>query len=189
MSSVELEVIFQNLFKIHQLDNDYKMSDILIEQKVRENQALLQKELANGQGVNEEHLKALPTTGWFTQWLQQQEQEKEGVFNDGDAEKGSEASFVNRRVPFDVFLIRYIFNNASESQVRNRALEILIQNFNQRHILARELVRTEIIVSKDDYEVYFNFLQKQRQVKLLIEKLVRDEMFHMVYKKSPSVET
>lgn len=37
MSSVELEVIFQNLFKIHQLDNDYKMSDILIEQKVREN--------------------------------------------------------------------------------------------------------------------------------------------------------
>lgn len=73
--------------------------------------------------------------------------------------------------------------------MRNRALEILIQNFNQRHILARELVRTEIIVSKDDYEVYFNFLQKQRQVKLLIEKLVRDEMFHMVYKKSPSVET
>jgi membrane protease subunit (stomatin/prohibitin family) len=41
VSSIELEVIFQNLFKVHQLDNDYKMSDILIEQKVRENQALL----------------------------------------------------------------------------------------------------------------------------------------------------
>lgn len=67
---------------------------------------------------------------------------------------------MNKRVPFDVFLLRYIFNNASESQVRNRALEVLIQNFNQRHLLVRELVRSEIIVSKDDYEVYFNFLQK-----------------------------
>lgn len=53
----------------------------------------------------------------------------------------------------------------------------------------KELVRSEVIVSKEDYEVYFNFLQKQRQVKMLIEKLVQDEMFHMVYKKSPSVET
>lgn len=30
-NTVDLELVFQNLFKIHQLDNDYKMSDILIE--------------------------------------------------------------------------------------------------------------------------------------------------------------
>lgn len=126
-------------------------------------------------------MKVAPTTGWFSRW-----QEQQAEFEDS---KEGEAAYVNKRVPFDIFLIRYIFNNSSESQVRNRALEILIQNFNQRHLLVKELVRSEIIVSKEDYEVYFNFLQKQRQVKMLIEKLVQDEMFHMVYKKSPSVET
>ena len=129
------------------------MSDILIEQKVRENQALLAKEFA-GDRINEELLMATPTTGWFSRWREQQE-------NFDDPKEG-DAATVNKRVPFDIFLLRYIFNNASESQVRNRALEVLIQNFNQRHLLVRELVRSEIIVSKDDYEVYFNFLQKQR---------------------------
>jgi len=69
---------------------------------------------------------------------------------------------MNNRIPFDIFLIRYIFNNRTESEVRNRALEILIQNFNQRKLLVTELVRSDIIVSNDDYIIYFNFLQKQK---------------------------
>ena len=44
-------------------------------------------------------------------------------------------------------------------------------------------------MSKDDYDIYFKFLQQQRQLKMLTNKLIQDEMFHMVYNKSPSLET
>ena len=53
----------------------------------------------------------------------------------------------------------------------------------------KELVRTDIIVSKEDYDQYKSFLLKQRQVNQLVNKLVNDEMKHMIYKKSPSSET
>ena len=53
----------------------------------------------------------------------------------------------------------------------------------------KELVRTDIIVSKEDYDQYKSFLPKQRQVNQLVNKLVNDEMKHMIYKKSPSSET
>ena len=65
----------------------------------------------------------------------------------------------------------------------------MIKNFNQRNMLVKELARSDIIVSNDDYKIYFDFLQKQRQLKQLINKLIQDEMFHMIYKKSPSMET
>lgn len=98
-------------------------------------------------------------------------------------------AMLNRKYPFDILLMKYIFLTETITEVRNRAVDILIQYFNQRQALLKELVRTEIIVSKDDYMIYFNFLSKQRLMKQLINKLVQDEMFHMVYKKSPSMET
>jgi len=49
---------------------------------------------------------------------------------------------------------------------------VLIRNFNQRNLLVKELARTDIIVSSEDYKIYFDFLQRQRQMKQLINKLV-----------------
>lgn len=73
--------------------------------------------------------------------------------------------------------------------VRQKALKVLISNFVQREQIIKELSRTEIIVSPQDYRVYINFLSKQRQLKQLTIKLIQDEMFHMIYKKSPGTET
>jgi len=58
--------------------------------------------------------------------------------------------------------MKYIFNNTTDTDVRKKALEVLIKNFNQRDMLLKELSRTELIVNPYDYRVYLNFLNKQR---------------------------
>lgn len=73
--------------------------------------------------------------------------------------------------------------------VRQKALKVLISTFIQREQMLKELSRTEIIVSPQDYRIYINYLSKQRQLKQLTNKIVQDEMFHMIYKKSPGTET
>lgn len=85
--------------------------------------------------------------------------------------------------------MNYIFQNNTNIDVRRLALQVFIKNFNQRDLLVKELVRTDIIVSELDHQQYVNFLGKQRQLKQLTNKLVQDEMYHMIYKKSPSAET
>ena len=85
--------------------------------------------------------------------------------------------------------MNYIFQNSTNFDVRSKALQVMIKNFNQRDYLLKELARTDIIVSAQDYNIYLNFLQKQRQLRQMINKLVQDEMYHMIYKKSPGTET
>jgi hypothetical protein len=91
--------------------------------------------------------------------------------------------------PFDIIFTQFIFIDKTNVEVRKRALKVLISNFSQRDTLMKELARTDIIVSPQDYRTYINFLSKQRQLKQLTLKLIQDEMFHMIYKKSPGTET
>ena len=65
---------------------------------------------------------------------------------------------LNKKIPFDMFLMNYIFSNESSYDVRLKALQVLIKNFNQRDYLVKELSRTDIIVSRGDFDIYFNFL-------------------------------
>ena len=58
---------------------------------------------------------------------------------------------INRKLPFDLLFTRYIFMNESSYDVRLKALQVLIQTFNQRDLLVKELARTDIIISKQDY--------------------------------------
>jgi hypothetical protein len=62
-----------------------------------------------------------------------------------------------------------------------------MKNMNQRDLLVKELSRIEIIVNTEDHKLYMSFCAKHFQLKLLIKKLVKDEMSHMIYKKSPNV--
>ena len=103
----------------------------------------------------------------------------------GDNDEG----LINKEIPFDLFMLQYIFKNESSTEVKTAALRILIKNFNQRDLMVKELSRSDLIVTSDDYNVYLSFIAKQRQLRQLINKLVQDEMFHMVYNKSPGNET
>jgi hypothetical protein len=47
-----------------------------------------------------------------------------------------------------MIFMTYIFQNDTNEDVRRLALQIFIKNFNQRDILVKELVRTDIIVSQ-----------------------------------------
>lgn len=94
-----------------------------------------------------------------------------------------------KRIPFDLIFTKYIFQNNVSLLVRQKALKVLISTFVQREQMIKELSRTEIIVSPQDYRIYINYLSKQRQLKQLTNKIVQDEMFHMIYKKSPGTET
>jgi hypothetical protein len=64
------------------------------------------------------------------------------------------------KIPFDIIFMKYIFMNNTNLTVRQKALSVLIKNFNQRDILIKELSRTELIVSPADYRIYTNFLSK-----------------------------
>lgn len=63
-------------------------------------------------------------------------------------------------MPFDLIFTQYIFLSNVNEAVRQKALKVLISNFLQRESLIRELARTDIIVSPQDYRTYINFLSK-----------------------------
>ena len=62
------------------------------------------------------------------------------------AENESELA-INKNVPFDIFLMNFIFQSDSNQGVRINALKVLLKNFTQRDLLVKELARTDIIVS------------------------------------------
>ena len=86
----------------------------------------------------------------------------------GDNDEG----LINKEIPFDLFMLQYIFKNESSTEVKTAALRILIKNFNQRDLMVKELSRSDLIVTSDDYNVYLSFIAKQRQLRQLINKLV-----------------
>ena len=76
--------------------------------------------------------------------------------------------------------MRYIFKNESTVEVREKALEVLIFNFSQRDRLMDELSKVEIIVTPDDYTFFYDVLDRQRKLNVLIRRLDRDEKYRTV---------
>ena len=74
--------------------------------------------------------------------------------------------------------MRYIFKNESTVEVREKALNVLIYNFTQRDRLIEELSKVEIIVTTDDYAFFYDILDRQRKLNVLIRRLDRDEKYH-----------
>ena len=88
---------------------------------------------------------------------------------------------LNKNVPFDIFLMNFIFQSDSNQGVRINALKVLLKNFTQRDLLVKELARTDIIVSGSDYTMYSNFITKQRKLKENMHLMIQDEMCHMLF--------
>ena len=88
---------------------------------------------------------------------------------------------LNKKTPFDLFLMNFIFQSDSHQDVRLSALKVLLKNFMQRDMVIKELSCTDIIVSSSDTVIYTSFVQKQRQLKEKTQKCIQDEMFHMMY--------
>ena len=61
----------------------------------------------------------------------------------------------------EIFM-NYIFNDETKQNVRRKALEVMIKEFNQKELLVNELMKTTLIVSNDDYHTHIKFLLKQR---------------------------
>ena len=61
----------------------------------------------------------------------------------------------------EIFL-NYIFDfdNSTKDSIRTKALEVLIQEFSQKELLVKQLMRTSLIVSNDDYHTHIKFLMK-----------------------------
>jgi len=158
-SSINVEQEFQDLFQLYRLEVDIKQTDLYLTLKKRELRFSRDKKSGTAEDRASVQTK-----------LQMYEKD-------------------HKQIPFDMILLKYIFLNNTNLDVRQKALQVLIRNFNQRDSLIKELARTDIIVSADDYRTYINFLSKQRQLRQLTNKLIQDEMYHMIYKKSPGSET
>ena len=87
---------------------------------------------------------------------------KEVQLDASDKLKEYDDEMSKKKIPFDFIFTTYIFRNNTNYETRRRALQVLIGNFNQRELLVKELARTDIIVSAQDYRIYINFLSKQR---------------------------
>lgn len=159
---------------MHQIDVDIKKTDRYLRLKKAEGQQLsdLVAKVKGGQGEGEQQANAAA-----------------GMEGNKLTSEQLEEAEAKTKVPFDLIFTQYIFLSNVNEAVRQKALKVLISTFLQRETLIRELARTDIIVSPQDYRTYINFLSKQRQLKQLTIKLIQDEMFHMIYKKSPGQET
>lgn len=125
--NLTIQQAFQEIFSYHQLDTGFKLSDIMIYEKILDNDSVLP--------LGKQISKPM------------------------DYENTDPSHLVlNKKVPFDLFLLNFIFSNDSNHNVRLSALKVLIKNFTQRDMVVRELSRTDIIVTNADYANYFNFL-------------------------------
>ncbi len=71
--------------------------------------------------------------------------------------------------PLDIYLLKLIFseNHGKVKNLHNRALSILIYNFNQRITLMEEIAKIEILVSDEDKVIY----RKCRKSKIVIQEI------------------
>jgi len=88
-------------------------------------------------------------------------------------EKRDEA--VTQNIKNDIFM-NYIFNDSTKQNVRRKALEVMIKEFNQKELLVNELMKTSLIVSNDDYHTHIKFLLKQRFLKTNIQQMLHNEV-------------
>jgi hypothetical protein len=70
-----------------------------------------------------------------------------------------------------------IINNNTFNEVREKALEVLIKNFNQRDILTKELSKTDIVVNETEYEIHVRTLRYMRNLRISLNLLMRDERY------------
>lgn len=129
------------MFNFHQFNNAPSQSDIFLYQRIAEDSRLL------------EELERLPPTKCIIE------------SSDFDPTPGTEENLMNKKIPFDLFLLGYVFTNESSAEVKAKALRVLIKNFSQRDLVVQELARTDLIVTSDDYAVYLSFVAKQRQLR------------------------
>jgi hypothetical protein len=165
------------------LDCSPKLSDILVQSKILESYRQTIHGKSNpaiGQLREPSGRAARVPLGGFA-W-----QETDYSLHLSDA-KNLQAT-VNQKVPFDQILLRYIFESTSSASIRSRAMAVLAQHFNQRRTLLKELTRVQLIISEEEYMEFKDILDKRVQFVMLSGQLIRDEMYHLFYKKGPGTE-
>lgn len=81
------------------------------------------------------------------------------------------------KLSLDSIFLHVIINNRTFNEVREKALEVLIKNFNQRDILIRELSKTDIVVNETEYEIHLRTLRHMRNLRVNLTILMRDERY------------
>ena len=88
---------------------------------------------------------------------------------------------MGHKKPLDSLFLNVIISEQTNLSVRQKALEVLIKNFNQRDLLIKELSRTEIVVNAQEYDVHLRILKRMRDLKIHLSNLMRDEKYsHMI---------
>jgi hypothetical protein len=63
-------------------------------------------------------------------------------------------ALANKNVPLDQYLLFLVFSKMAKREVRDLAVQVLIQNFNQRSLLLAEVVKVELLISDHDIIEY-----------------------------------
>jgi len=87
------------------------------------------------------------------------------------------AELKDNKLTLDSLFLNIIINSNTFNEVRQKALEVLIKNFNQRDILIAELSRTEVVINNDEFDTHLNTLKRMRHLKIGLMNLMRDEKY------------
>ena len=152
----DLEQEFEELFKIQQYDIDIKITEMYLKLTNPDNVEEFQRSMGG-------------------------KRRKMSASNIQAHLKELRDEMMRKSTPLDKLFLNYIIDTSTSLEVRQKALEVLIRNFNQRDILIKELCRTEILVNFDQYQEHQEFLSNLRQLKQQQNYLMRNEMYsHML---------
>lgn len=95
---------------------------------------------------------------------------------------------MSKKIPLDQISLNIIVSPLTNIQIKHKALGVLIRNLNQREIMVKELSKTEIIVTRSDYELHLKFFENLRILELNLDGMNLDEKYNRIIK-IPQIRT
>ena len=89
-------------------------------------------------------------------------------------------ALMNKDVPLDQYLLFLVFSRNAKREVRDFAVEVLIDNFNQRENLLKEVVKVELLISDHDILEYREIQSQYERLEKLIAEIVRNDLSQLL---------
>ena len=82
-------------------------------------------------------------------------------------------------IPLDMYLIKMIFSQRENKMIQNKAIEILLDNLAQRKYLMDEVIKVELIISREDSD-YNQYKDYYNRIKKLMRHIILDDYKYLV---------
>ncbi|CDW75428.1 cation channel family protein [Stylonychia lemnae] len=85
-------------------------------------------------------------------------------------------------------LLSMIFQKTQNNEIKDQAVEVLVQSFRQRFNLVNEIVKVEILVTQDDIDQFLKLKNKNFRINELIQDIVNYNHYQGILNKSDKID-